>query len=80
MLFFLKRRFNKLWRRGNRGKTDPKVIGAQARLEELGYKLELQRTLSVSGNVTMAVVNASPVMAIFIFALAPLGILFGVIE
>ncbi len=54
--------------------VDPKLISAQARLEELGYKQELQRTLSVSGNVNMAVANASPVMAIFIFALAPLAV------
>lgn len=54
--------------------SDPKLIGAQARLEELGYKQELQRTLTVGGNVTMAVANASPVMAIFIFALAPLAV------
>lgn len=50
------------------------VMSAQERLEQLGYKQELNRTLTVSGNVIMTTANASPVMAIFVLALAPLAI------
>lgn len=44
--------------------------GAQRRLEQLGYKQELDRNLSVTGNVVMALSNVSPVMAAFVYALA----------
>ena len=44
--------------------------GAQRRLEELGYKQELNRNLSVTENVVMALSNVSPLMAAFVYALA----------
>lgn len=46
-------------------------MDAQARLEQLGYKQELVRALSPAENVIMALSNASPVMAAFVFGLAP---------
>ena len=49
-------------------------MSAQERLEQLGYKQELRRSLSVSGNVIMTTANASPVMVLFVLALAPLTI------
>ncbi|WP_289139815.1 APC family permease [uncultured Brevibacillus sp.] len=49
-----------------------KTMSAQERLEQLGYKQELNRSLSVTGNVTMTTANASPIMAIFVLAIAPL--------
>lgn len=61
-----------------RGLVDPKQMDAQARLEELGYKQELNRTLSVTGNVVMALSNVSPVMAAFVFALAAFAVAGGV--
>lgn len=54
-------------------KKEREALSAQKRLEELGYKQELNRTLSVVGNVTMTTANASPIMAIFVLALAPLA-------
>lgn len=55
-------------------KREKAFLSAQERLEELGYQQELNRTLSVSGNVTMTIANASPIMAIFVLALAPLAV------
>lgn len=49
-------------------------ISAQERLEQLGYKQELNRSLSVTGNVVMTTANASPIMVLFVLALAPLTI------
>lgn len=50
--------------------VDSKEDGAQRRLEQLGYHQELDRKLSVFGNVVMALSNVSPVMASFVYALA----------
>ncbi|MCQ4636301.1 APC family permease [Anaerovorax odorimutans] len=50
--------------------VDSKEDGAQRRLEQLGYPQELDRRLSVFGNVVMALSNVSPVMAAFVYALA----------
>lgn len=50
--------------------VDSKEGGAQRRLEQLGYHQELDRKLSVFGNVVMALSNVSPVMASFVYALA----------
>lgn len=50
--------------------VDSKEDGAQRRLEQLGYPQELDRKLSVFGNVVMALSNVSPVMAAFVYALA----------
>ena len=50
--------------------VDSEEDGAQRRLEELGYKQELNRNLSVTENVVMALSNVSPVMAAFVYALA----------
>src|SRR5262245_4892125 len=50
------------------------TMSAQQRLEQLGYKQELNRSLSVTGNVIMTTANASPVMAIFVLAIAPLAV------
>lgn len=55
-------------------KTKDVNISAQERLEQLGYKQELNRSLSVTGNVVMTTANASPVMVLFVLALAPLTI------
>lgn len=44
--------------------------GAQRRLGDLGYKQELNRNLSVTENVVMALSNVSPLMAAFVYALA----------
>lgn len=49
-------------------------ISSQERLEQLGYKQELQRTLSTKANIALSVSNVSPVMAVFLFALAPLAV------
>lgn len=49
---------------------DDRDYGAQRRLEQLGYKQELDRNLSVFDNVVMALSNVSPVMAAFVYALA----------
>lgn len=50
--------------------VDSEKDGAQRRLEQLGYRQELDRNLSVFGNVVMALSNVSPVMAAFVYALA----------
>ena len=50
--------------------VDSPTDGAQRRLEDLGYTQELDRRLSVFGNVVMALSNVSPVMAAFVYALA----------
>lgn len=50
--------------------VDSEENGAQRRLEELGYSQELNRNLSVTGNVVMALSNVSPLMAAFVYALA----------
>ncbi|MBR0599557.1 APC family permease [Sinanaerobacter chloroacetimidivorans] len=50
--------------------VDSEVDGAQRRLEELGYRQELNRNLSITGNVVMALSNVSPLMAAFVYALA----------
>ena len=50
--------------------VDSEKDGAQRRLEELGYKQELNRNLSVTENVVMALSNVSPLMAAFVYALA----------
>lgn len=50
--------------------VDSEVDGAQKRLEQLGYKQELNRNLSVTENVVMALSNVSPLMAAFVYALA----------
>jgi amino acid transporter len=50
--------------------VDSEKDGAQRRLEELGYGQELNRNLSVTGNVVMALSNVSPLMAAFVYALA----------
>lgn len=50
--------------------VDSEEDGAQRRLEELGYKQELNRNLSVTENVVMALSNVSPLMAAFVYALA----------
>lgn len=50
--------------------VDSEVDGAQRRLEELGYRQELNRNLSVTENVVMALSNVSPLMAAFVYALA----------
>jgi|GEM_PF-1169877 len=50
--------------------VDDPENGAQLRLEQLGYKQELKRGLSVGENVVMALSNVSPVMAAFVYALA----------
>lgn len=50
--------------------VDSEENGAQLRLEQLGYKQELNRNLSVMENVVMALSNVSPVMAVFVYALA----------
>lgn len=50
--------------------VDSEKDGAQRRLEELGYSQELNRNLSVTGNVVMALSNVSPLMAAFVYALA----------
>lgn len=50
--------------------VDSPEDGAQRRLEQLGYPQELNRGLSVFGNVVMALSNVSPVMAAFVYALA----------
>ena len=50
--------------------VDSKEDGAQRRLEQLGYHQELDRKLSVFGNVVMALSNVSPVVASFVYALA----------
>ncbi len=49
-------------------------MSAQERLEQLGYKQELSRSLSVGGNVMMTTANASPVMVLFVLAIAPLTV------
>lgn len=49
---------------------DNPTNGAELRLIDLGYKQELQRGLSVPGNVVMGLANVSPVMAAFTYALA----------
>jgi len=49
-------------------------ISSQERLEQLGYKQELNRTLSAKANVALSVANVSPVMAVFLFTLAPLAL------
>ncbi|MDO4393513.1 MAG: APC family permease [Bacillota bacterium] len=49
---------------------DNPTNGAELRLIDLGYKQELQRGLSVPGNVIMGLANVSPVMAAFTYALA----------
>ena len=54
--------------------VDDKEHGARLRLEQLGYKQELDRNLSVSENVVMALSNVSPVMAAFVYALAAFAI------
>lgn len=48
-----------------------KDTDAQERLEQLGYKQELARVLSPNENIIMSLSNASPVMAAFLFGLAP---------
>lgn len=50
--------------------VDSQQGGAQRRLEELGYRQELNRNLSVTENVVMALSNVSPLMAAFVYALA----------
>lgn len=50
--------------------VDSPEDGAQRRLEQLGYHQDLNRKLSVFGNVVMALSNVSPVMAAFVYALA----------
>ena len=50
--------------------ADSELDGAQRRLEQLGYKQELNRNLSVTENVVMALSNVSPLMAAFVYALA----------
>ena len=50
--------------------VDSEKDGAQRRLEELVYKQELNRNLSVTENVVMALSNVSPLMAAFVYALA----------
>ena len=50
--------------------VDSQQDGAQRRLEELGYRQELNRNLSVTENVVMALSNVSPLMAAFVYALA----------
>lgn len=50
--------------------VDSELDGAQRRLEQLGYKQELNRNLSVTENVVMALSNVSPLMAAFVYALA----------
>lgn len=54
----------------NKPFVDSEDNGAQRRLEQLGYKQELNRNLSITGNVVMALSNVSPVMAAFVYALA----------
>jgi amino acid transporter len=54
----------------NKPFVDSDIDGAQRRLEELGYKQELNRNLSVAENVVMALSNVSPLMAAFVYALA----------
>ena len=49
---------------------DNPTNGAELRLIDLVYKQELQRGLSVPGNVVMGLANVSPVMAAFTYALA----------
>ncbi len=49
---------------------DNPTNGAELRLIDLGYKQELQRGLSVPGNIVMGLANVSPVMAAFNYALA----------
>lgn len=55
---------------GRKPFVDSEKDGAQRRLEELGYKQELNRNLSVTENVVMALSNVSPLMAAFVYALA----------
>lgn len=50
--------------------VDSEKDGAQRRLEDLGYSQELNRNLSITGNVVMALSNVSPLMAAFVYALA----------
>ncbi len=54
----------------NKPFVDSEEDGAQRRLEQLGYKQELNRNLSVGENVVMALSNVSPLMAAFVYALA----------
>jgi amino acid transporter len=50
--------------------VDSKEDGAQRRLEQLGYKQVLDRRLSITGNVVMALSNVGPLMAAFLYAMA----------
>ncbi len=50
--------------------VDNEKDGSQRRLEELGYKQVLDRKLSITGNVVMALSNVGPLMAAFVYALA----------
>ena len=50
--------------------VDSPEDGAQRRLEQLGYKQELDRRLSVTGNVVMGLSNVAPVMAAFLYGMA----------
>lgn len=54
--------------------VDNPINGAEERLKQLGYKQELQRGLSVPGNVVMGLANVSPVMAAFTYALAAFAV------
>jgi amino acid transporter len=47
---------------------------SQARLEELGYRQELDRGLPLIGNIALTMSNVSPTMAVFLFVLAPLAV------
>lgn len=57
----------------NNGQTvfiDSGKDGSQRRLEQLGYQQVLDRKLSITGNVVMALSNVGPLMAAFLYALA----------
>ncbi len=47
---------------------DMKDISSQERLEQLGYKQELERYLTTGTNVVMSVANVAPIMAVFVLA------------
>jgi amino acid transporter len=47
---------------------------SETRLQELGYRQELDRGIPVIGNIALTMSNVSPTMAVFLFVLAPLAV------